>query len=136
MTASTFTANPAAARQVMVRIEDAVVRAGIRVRDEIVAQFAARGGGYTTGDWATGAAADIALGPLERDGQRRSITVSTTARRDGRSYPAYWELGHWNVFTRRYERVETFRPAAEIVAGEFRGIVRVQFTRLYGGVAR
>jgi len=26
--------------------------------------------------------------------------------------PLYWELGHYNIFTRRYERNEIFRPTA------------------------
>jgi hypothetical protein len=24
--------------------------------------------------------------------------------------PLYWELGHYNIFTRRHERLEIFRP--------------------------
>jgi hypothetical protein len=120
-------------REYFARVDEAVVRSGIRLRDEIVARFQARGLGYTTGNFASGEAADIKLGALETRGGVRRIAVYSPARRYGEdgehNYPAYWELGHFNVFTGRFERVETFRPAAEAVADEIPRILVRQFRR-------
>jgi hypothetical protein len=38
-----------------------------------------------------------------------TIGTSTTAV----PYELYWEMGHQNAFTRRYERVEIWRPTLE-----------------------
>jgi len=81
------------------------------VYNEWKRQMAAHKGGFTTGAFATGMAVGrITIGPITAAGRfgEYSIQVGTD-----RLYHLFWELGHMNIFTRRYERVETLRPAVE-----------------------
>lgn len=63
--------------------------------------------GYTTGDFVTPhVARTVAVSlPFDRNGVR-AIAVGTNV-----NYAAFWELGHFNLFTGRYERVEHWREA-------------------------
>jgi hypothetical protein len=88
----------------------AAQKAGLRAAAYVVYNAVKRGlrGGYTSGDFVTGNVIN-------------SVTISqifeTTAGvygiRIGSNVPyaLYWELGHENIFTRRHERVEVWRPA-------------------------
>jgi hypothetical protein len=49
----------------------------------------------------------IRVGPKFGDPQEKAAGVK---RGKAWMVPLYWELGHYNVFTRRYERREIFRP--------------------------
>lgn len=81
------------------------------VYNEWKRQMAAHKGGFTTGAFTTGkAVASITIGTIESLGRfgEYSVQVGTNVL-----YHLFWELGHMNVFTRKYERVETLKPAID-----------------------
>jgi hypothetical protein len=97
------------------RIPDAI-DAGLQAaayvyRDEVMRALA---GGYTTGDFVTGRAMNsVAISePYDVDDDR-AISVGTDL-----DYPMFWELGHHNIFTRRFERVEIWAPALDAMSPE------------------
>jgi hypothetical protein len=64
-------------------------------------------GGYTSGDFTTGhAMRSITIGVPQFDDNGGSIQVGTPLL-----YPLFWEIGHHNIFTRRFERVQVWEPA-------------------------
>lgn len=64
-------------------------------------------GGYKSGDFVTGNSINaVTKSEPERDGDGWAISVGTNVL-----YNLFWELGHHNTFTRKYERVEKWRPA-------------------------
>lgn len=67
-------------------------------------------GGYISGDFVTGlnTASVIKTEPFTRGGER-TILVGTSIHDP--EYPLYWEVGHVNAFTRKFERKEIWRPA-------------------------
>jgi len=70
--------------------------------------------GYTTGDFVRGAEGIVGrvavVGPVQEDG--RQVVIITAVPKEGAApYELYWELGHQNLFTGQYERVEVWRPA-------------------------
>lgn len=95
---------------------DTGARNGLQAQARVVwnewkRQMAAHKGGFTTGAFTTGkAVASITIGPITAAGRfgEYAIQVGTNVL-----YHLFWELGHMNVFTRKYERVETLRPAVE-----------------------
>jgi hypothetical protein len=124
-------------REYFQRVDAAVVRSGIELRDNIKARFAKRKDGYTTGNFVTGgpeSASDIQMSPLETRNNVRRISVFSPATRVGddgtvHHYPAYWEFGHWNLFTGEFEHIRTFEPAAEEVGRNIPEILKRQFRR-------
>ena len=50
---------------------------------------------------------EIRVGPKFGDPQEKAANVK---RGKAWMVPLYWELGHYNIFTRRHERREIFRP--------------------------
>jgi len=63
-------------------------------------------GGYTSGAFVTGNVLNsVAVAPAERRGDTLEARVGSSVL-----YALFWELGHQNLFTRRYERVEIWRP--------------------------
>jgi hypothetical protein len=85
-------------------------------------------GGYTTGAWdhgMAGVAGSVAVSEVERTDNAVRIAVGTNV-----PYAKYWELGHQNLFTRRFERVERWRPALE----ENVEAIRARFEALFGAV--
>jgi hypothetical protein len=53
-------------------------------------------------------------------------------------YELYWEMGHRNAFTRRYERVEIWRPSLEANARSRHAIIArniQRFTKDVGAAA-
>lgn len=78
--------------------------------------------GYTTGKYsnkAAGVAGSVTVSdPVTEDGVR-VIRIGTNKKSDAISpkygepfsYPLGWEVGHFNVFTGNYERVEIWGPA-------------------------
>lgn len=64
-------------------------------------------GGYKSGDFVTGNVINsVTRGTPFREGSGWSIRVGTNVK-----YALYWEIGHFNAWTRRYEREERWRPA-------------------------
>ena len=64
-------------------------------------------GGYTSGNFVTGGVINsVTRGQPFRDGMGWTIEVGTNLM-----YALFWEIGHHNLFTRKYERVEKWRPA-------------------------
>lgn len=63
-------------------------------------------GGYTTGAFVTGNVLNsvYATDP-QRDGGGWHVMVATDVM-----YAVYWEYGHYNIFTRKYERQERWLP--------------------------
>lgn len=64
-------------------------------------------GGYTSGNFVTGNVINsVTRGQPFRDGMGWAIEAGTDLM-----YALFWEIGHHNLFTRKYERVEKWRPA-------------------------
>ena len=88
--------------------------------------------GYTSGAFVSGmqgVAGSVAVSEPQGDEHGRFVIVGTN-QRDATgevSYPLAWELGHNNAFTRRFERVETWRPVldaeASAIVEKFRAVV-------------
>src|SRR6478609_2030723 len=63
-------------------------------------------GGYTSGDFVTGQLLNsIIVSDTQKDAKGTFVTVGTDLM-----YAVYWEFGHVNVFTRKYEREERWGP--------------------------
>ena len=91
--------------------------------------------GYTSGAFVSGmqgVAGSVAVSEPEGDEKGRRVIVGTSQRdvTGEVSYPLAWELGHNNTFTRKHERVETWRPVLDEKAPEmvekFRAVVAAQ----------
>lgn len=63
-------------------------------------------GGYTSGDFVTGNLLNsIQTSDVQTDAAGTFIMVYTDLM-----YAVYWEYGHYNIFTRKYERQERWFP--------------------------
>jgi len=82
--------------------------AGLIAAAEVVKTEVKRGlrGGYTSGAFVTGNVWNSVTrtDPTDENGVR-VIRVGTNVM-----YALYWELGHQNLFTRKFERVEVWMP--------------------------
>jgi hypothetical protein len=89
-------------------------------------------GGYTSGDFTTGHnLRSISISPPEFDGRGTTIRVGTPLL-----YPLYWEIGHHNIFTRKFERVPIWEPAyLDNRAEAFEAYSRVLKAQLSGTAA-
>jgi hypothetical protein len=111
---------------------DTGARLGLESRARVIwrewkKQMQLHHGGFTTGDFQTGTAqGKITLGPVLAMGQigQYSVQVGTSLL-----YHLFWELGHMNLFTGKYERVETLRPAIEDSRAEQEAAFLRQFLR-------
>jgi len=86
--------------------------------------------GYTSGAFVTGnVAASIRLvGPYTEDGDR---TIAVTSDED---YAWWWETGHHNTFTGRFEREERWGPThARTAQQQLRAMQRAARARLRAG---
>lgn len=64
-------------------------------------------GGYTSGDFVTGTSLNhVTIGQVFQDGTGWAIKVGTDLL-----YNIFYELGHYNIFRRKFTRVEKWRPA-------------------------
>ena len=88
------------------------MRAGLINRANVVVRawklkMREHSGGFTSGKFSTGWAINHITRTTPALGDWL-IRVGTNVR-----YHLFWELGHMNLFTRKYERVETLRPAVQ-----------------------
>lgn len=92
-------------------------------------------GGYTTGAFATGTASNsVVMTEPERLRGIWTILIGTSI--DDPPYPVYWELGHLNVFSAKWERKEVWGPALRDSADRAqRAFARVYKAHLSGGLA-
>jgi hypothetical protein len=68
-------------------------------------------GGYTSGAFYSGMqgiAGSVSVSAVQQDSEGRFVTVGTN-----NVYGKFWELGHMNLFTGKYERVEKWRPTMD-----------------------
>lgn len=85
-------------------VDAGLVAAAYQYRNEVVRRLSQ---GYTTGDFVTPhVALTVTVTPVFSRGGVRMIMVGTNV-----DYAAFWEFGHHNLFTRRFERVEHWREA-------------------------
>jgi hypothetical protein len=102
---------------------DALIGAGQVYRN---AMTEALQGGYTSGAFYSGMqgiAGSVSVSEPQRDPQGAYIVVGTNA-----VYGKHWELGHMNLFTGKFERVEKWRPTLESKAGE----IIAKYAAVYG----
>ena len=94
------------------RMEGDSTRSGLKAAGELVLKRiqVRLEAGYTTGLWVTGKVAQTVR--RHRPGPKAVMITCPNP------VAAAWELGHFNVFTRRLERVEHFRLATEENPGE------------------
>lgn len=86
-------------------------------------------GGFTSGDFVTGRAINsIRIAGPERQGAGFMVRVGTDVK-----YVLFWEVGHLNLFSRRYEHVPTLAPALEESLEVMRQRFRAAFTRALAG---
>lgn len=65
--------------------------------------------GYTSGDFVTGNNVN-AVARGEPEPGPFGMTIAVGSRQVDPDYPVMWELGHHNLFTGKYERVEKWVP--------------------------
>jgi hypothetical protein len=86
----------------------ALTAAAFVYRNAVVVKLMA---GYTSGAYSHGGAGvvgSVTVGSVRESGDGVSIEVGTNV-----PYAMFWELGHMNRFTRKYERVEHWRNAMD-----------------------
>jgi len=87
--------------------------------------------GYTSGDFVTGNAANSAArGDPEVTGDGAQIAVGST--QVDPPYPLYWELGHHNLFTGRFERKEIWVPTMVANREKYAGVVAAEIRAIDG----
>jgi hypothetical protein len=82
---------------------------GLSAGGHLYANAVKRGlrGGYTSGTFVTGTSvSSVQVTPPEMAGGVLQVRVGTNLM-----YNLFWEIGHQNLFTGRFERVEVWRPA-------------------------
>jgi hypothetical protein len=85
-------------------------------------------GGFTSGDFVTGNLLNSVTRTDPRwEGLARAIRVGTNVM-----YAVFWELGHYNIFSRRYERVEIWFPKMSETAAAQRAAFARVFARIFG----
>lgn len=77
-------------------------------------------GGYTSGAFVSGAtvAHVTRTDPVPRGAEDWQLSVGTNLL-----YNLYWELGHHNLFTRRFERVELWVPTLRALARQIQATI-------------
>jgi putative ubiquitin-RnfH superfamily antitoxin RatB of RatAB toxin-antitoxin module len=93
----------------LLRKHRAAQQAGLKAAAYIVYNEVKRGlrGGYTTGDFVTGNVLNsVTISAIVEESGVFGIRVGSNV-----PYALYWELGHHNAWTRKFERVEVWRPA-------------------------
>lgn len=90
----------------MIKLHEKISKEMLRAAAIVVQNQAKRNvrGGFKSGDFVTGELMRSITHRLEWDARR--AVVGTTKK-----YGAFWELGHHNAFTRKYEREPWLGPA-------------------------
>jgi hypothetical protein len=89
--------------------------------------------GYTSGAFTTGNAANsVARGEPEASGDGAEIQVGST--QVDPAYPLMWEVGHQNLFTGKYERVEVWVPTMVEMRERLVGIVAAEIKAVDGAL--
>jgi hypothetical protein len=100
----TWTSNLSELNRLFDHAEDAGLVAAAQVG--VTATKKALIGGYTSGEFATGESArNVKSSAPYQDGIGRAIRYGTNLL-----FNLFWELGHHNIFTRKFERVEKWVP--------------------------
>ena len=87
--------------------------------------------GYTSGAFVTGANVNaVGRGEPEVAGDGARIAVGST----NEQYALPWELGHMNLFTRKYERVEKWVPTMIENREKYVGIVAAEIKAVDGAL--
>lgn len=140
---SSYRPNRRRKKQLLESIDAAVYEATEMLREAVWQRWMALPAfpGYKSGEFATGEAADLQISPIRTVRGKRSASVFSPAYREGSGgpepYPVYWELGHLNVFTARWEEQPLFRPALEDAYPELRNVVaRIVGASPFGGVTQ
>lgn len=110
--------------------DDALKAAAVVVRDELRRDPGRAG--YTSGAFVTGnlEASIRVVGPFDDDGKRTVAVVSDN------DYARYWEEGHHNVFTRKWEHEPRWGPALHATAPrQVSAMKRAHRLRMRGGRA-
>lgn len=82
-------------------------------------------GGFTSGDFVTGNLINsVTRTPVESDGTNARVRVGTNIL-----YALFWEVGHHNIYTRRREREERWRPTLMSSLREMQRAIRNAFKR-------
>lgn len=85
-------------------IDGALIAAATVVENDVKRRLI---GGYTSGAFVTGNVLNsVTRTEPQRDAQGPFILVGTDVL-----YALFWEIGHHNLFTRKYERKEVWMPA-------------------------
>jgi hypothetical protein len=86
-------------------------------------------GGYTSGDFVTGhVMASVNRSEPMEDAEGAHILVGTDVM-----YALFWELGHQNLFTRKFERKEVWMPALLSTRSEQLAAFQRVYQRFIGG---
>lgn len=85
-------------------------------------------GGYTSGAFVTGNVLNsVTIAPPILEGNAMVVRIGTNV-----DYALFWEVGHFNLFTRRFERVEIWVPAFLDTIEQQRQAFLVAFARVWG----
>jgi hypothetical protein len=88
-------------------------------------------GGYTSGNFVTGFVMNSVTRSEPSEGENGAfILVGTNVM-----YALYWEVGHANIFTKKFERQEVWMPALLQTRNEQIAAFQRAFLRVFGGGA-
>jgi hypothetical protein len=107
------------------RRHDRAVRAALPAAAQVLVTALKRAlrKGFKSGKFVTGRLVNsITMGDVVLEGGAYVIRVGTNVK-----YALFWELGHINLFTRKHERVEIWRPTTIDVMPQ----VRAKFVEIY-----
>lgn len=89
-------------------------------------------GGYTSGDFVTGNVLN-SLVRSDPENVNGDLQIRVTTTQTDPPYPVFWTLGHVNLFTRKYERVDHWTPALGDAALPARAEYQRVFAERMGG---
>jgi len=118
-----YTSNRPAAERTLYRAQDAaLIAVGVAYQNRMKRALT---GGYTSGDFVTGLSRNSVARTAPHDGPGgvRQVVVGTKLL-----YNLFWEVGHVNLFTRRFERVEKWRPTLL----DSRADLQREYARVFG----
>ena len=82
-------------------------------------------GGFTSGDFVTGNLMNsVTRTSVTENGNDLEVKVGTNV-----PYAVYWEVGHHNIYTRKFEREERWRPTLLSSMASMRDAIRNAFGR-------